>query len=141
MRVCFSERRVPGRVRVLIGVSSGGGGSSASASPASFRVRTPRLTPILAIAAAALVVLLACGNPTGVARHRIRSSDLKRVTLGQTTADQVERLFGAPDERGPDGSLVYRAPITRADAPARTESVTFRFESGVLSKICRDRRS
>jgi len=83
--------------------------------------------------------LLSCGNPTDVARRRIRSSDLKRVTLGQTTADQVERLFGAPDERGPDGALIYRSPVPRADAPARAESVTFRFERGVLSKICRNR--
>src|SRR5436309_4389273 len=61
---------------------------------------------------------------------------LEQMSFGQSTPADVERVFGAADERPPDGSLVYRTEDRRR---RETESVTFRFEGGVLSRICRTR--
>jgi len=76
--------------------------------------------------------------------RRIRSSDLERVAFGQTTASEVERLFGAPDERAPDGALTYHSSLVHrqggAEQQVKAESVTFRFEDGVLSRVCRSRQ-
>ena len=62
------------------------------------------------------------------------------------------RLLGAPDERGPDGSLVYRADavrrtdvgvaglqLTAHEEVVSTRSTTFRFAGDVLERICRER--
>jgi len=65
---------------------------------------------------------------------------IRQVSLGQTTAADAERLFGAADDSQPDGSLVYRFARTRSrDGQESTETVTLRFANGVLSKICRTR--
>ena len=64
-------------------------------------------------------------------RH-VRSADLDKIRLGETTPSEVEQLFGAPDVRGADGSITY------GTAPA-APTVTFRFENGTVSKICRTR--
>src|SRR5262245_33250481 len=64
-----------------------------------------------------------------------RRLDLGKVVLQHTTPAEVEAAYGAADEHGADGSLVYRA-VTIQRHP---ESVTFRFQDGVLSRICRAR--
>ena len=51
------------------------------------------------------------------------------MSFGQSTPADVERVFGAADERPPDGSLVYRTEDRRR---RETESVTFRFEGGLI---------
>jgi len=65
-----------------------------------------------------------------------------RVTLEHTTPSEVEHLFGPPDERPSDGSLVYHGVHVGEAAAVGAgvfESVTFRFTNGVLSRICRSR--
>jgi hypothetical protein len=67
---------------------------------------------------------------------------VRHMSIGHTTAAEIEREFGAADERPPDGSLVYRFDRRRdqkVGAGPETETVTLRFERGVLSKICRTR--
>ncbi|HZP43147.1 MAG TPA: hypothetical protein VFD84_16790 [Candidatus Binatia bacterium] len=71
----------------------------------------------------------ATGSPPA---RRIRAADLDELRLGESTAADVERLFGTPDVRTPDGALVYG---TGPAAP----TVTFRFESGRVARICRAR--
>jgi hypothetical protein len=64
------------------------------------------------------------------------------VAVGQTTAADIEQRFGRADERPPDGSLVYRfrkAHHEGSRLDTETETVTLRFERGVLQKICRAR--
>jgi hypothetical protein len=70
---------------------------------------------------------------------RIPSDFHSRVTLGTTTPADVERLFGAPDQRADDGSLVYGTERTRPSGKVEHETTTFRFDGGVLSKICQSR--
>jgi hypothetical protein len=65
----------------------------------------------------------------------VRRVDLAKVVLQHTTPAEVEALYGAADEHGADGSLVYRA-VTVQRHP---ESVTFRFQDGVLARVCRAR--
>ena len=65
----------------------------------------------------------------------ILSRDLDKVSLGKTSPADVERLFGVPEERLADGNLLYRW----TGRPSEEGQVTFKFQDGVLSKICRDR--
>ena len=92
-------------------------------------MRIGRLPPALVV-----VALVACQRdpePPGEARR----IDLGSVTLQRTTPGEVERLFGAPDVRDADGSLVYQ----RVAFGRHQESVTFRFTDGVLARVCRAR--
>jgi len=99
-------------------------------------------------------LLAACEQRTEtiLTGHPIRGHDVAKLAIGRSTSDDVERLFGEPDERGGDGSLTYRATAVRrtghsvvgwamADAAevVGQRSATFRFEGGVLSRICRER--
>ncbi|HZR79872.1 MAG TPA: hypothetical protein VFD92_02160 [Candidatus Binatia bacterium] len=88
----------------------------------------------LAVAAVALATLLsACQGRTasaGTAERHVRSKDLAKLQIGHSAPQDVENLFGKADDREPDGSLVYRSS---------RETATFRFENGVLAKICRTR--
>jgi hypothetical protein len=88
--------------------------------------------------------LCACerGNASQAQRPRNAVQLVQQVTIGHTTAADVERQLGAADERPPDGSLVYRFERRRdhgAGTVTETETVTLRFERGVLSKVCRKR--
>ena len=87
-----------------------------------------------------MAVLAACGGEAErhATRPPIRGRALEQMSFGQSTPADVERVFGAADERPPDGSLVYRTEDRHAGR-RETESVTFRFEGGVLSRICRNR--
>ena len=92
-----------------------------------------------------LVAVLLCGcegrNGGPTRRPRDAAAVVKRVTIGRTTASDVERQFGAADEHAPDGALVYHLRAAGRDPGKddRSEAVTLRFEHGVLSKICRAR--
>ena len=95
-----------------------------------------------ALACAALGGLLAsgCHAPDSGAAIETRSKpivteDLRNVTLLQTSPADVERLFGAPEERYANGDLRYRWTV----GPGEEGQVTFKFEKGVLSKMCQDR--
>jgi hypothetical protein len=74
-------------------------------------------------------------------RPRDGSAVVRRVQIGRTTADDVERQFGVADEHAPDGALVYHLHAAGRDSEKhdRSETVTLRFARGVLSKICRTR--
>lgn len=71
-------------------------------------------------------------------RH-VPAAALEHVQLGRTTATDIERTFGTPDERAADGAMVYHAEVSTGHGVARLETVTFRFERGVLSKLCQNR--
>ena len=85
------------------------------------------------------LVAVACTHSADSAAHRrvVPATALAHVPLGTATPADVERLFGAPDERQSDGALVYRADVTKPHGSARSETITFRFERGVLSRVCR----
>jgi len=99
-----------------------------------------RLTLIACLAVAAVC---GCARDASQSRRPRNASDLVRqVAVGQTTAADIEQRFGHADDRPPDGSLVYRfrtAPHEGARVDTDTETVTLRFERGVLQKICRAR--
>lgn len=65
----------------------------------------------------------------------VATGDLRNVKLGQTSPADVERLFGVPEERYANGDLRYRWTVR----PGEEGEVTFKFENGVLSKLCQDR--
>lgn len=95
-----------------------------------------------ALAVIALVLALpGCGSRTDTSAdsRSVRQLDLGQVNLEQSTAGEVERLFGAPDERAPDGAFTYRGIMVRGGGVNEPETVTFRFTGGVLSGICRSR--
>jgi len=98
-------------------------------------------TGLLLAAFAATLVRVAYqpGGASGVHAPAIRPADLHRLVFGQTTGDDVERLFGTPDERAGDDALTYRAALVSRRAGSAGETVTFRFRNGVLSRICRSR--
>ena len=76
------------------------------------------------------------------ARPRNATDAVRQVRLGQTTPSDLEQRFGAADEHAPDGALIYRFETTRrhgAETRTEVETVTFRFASGTLSKVCRTR--
>jgi hypothetical protein len=85
----------------------------------------------------ALVLTTACQASVADSRH-VAPADLDRLRFGQTTPAEILGVFGEPDESAPDGALVYhgRQVGTR---PRGDETVTFRFQRGVLSKVCRTR--
>jgi hypothetical protein len=91
---------------------------------------------ILAAGVAAALTFCGCkrfvGDPP--ARH-VTARVLDHMRIGRTTPADVERLLGRPDEHTPDGALVYRIARPRHD----TETFTFRFAGGLLSRICRTR--
>lgn len=83
--------------------------------------------------------------------HPVRKSHVTKLAIGKSSQNEVEQVVGVPDEIGPDGSMVYRATAVRrtlnagGTASANAAEVvgqrttTFRFENGVLTKICRTR--
>ncbi len=108
-------------------------------------MRSPRLAPMARRAEALRGVVVSLGllvvgcngaAESALPAHRFPATVFKRLSLGATTPTDVERLLGAPDERGADGAMTYHAEVTSARG-ARSETVTFRFERGVLSKTCR----
>jgi hypothetical protein len=125
----------------------------------------------LILPAAAVVGLLACAScstPDSEARapvsreqavadaRAIRPSQLKDLTLGETSVADIEQRFGEPDERAIDGAMTYRwetvrkadqtlgvrtvgATLEPGEKLVRKESVTFRFAGGLLNKVCQER--
>jgi hypothetical protein len=91
---------------------------------------------ILAAGVAAAVAFGGCkrGLEDPPAR-RVSARVLDQMHIGRTTPADVERLLGGPDERTPDGALIYRVARPRHE----TETFTFRFAGGLLSRICRTR--
>jgi hypothetical protein len=84
--------------------------------------------------------------------HTVRARDLAKVTIGRSTVADVERVFGPPDERAPDGSLVYRAtavrrsarrlggvPLGSSEEVVSRRTAKFRFADGILTQVCRER--
>jgi hypothetical protein len=114
-------------------------GSAPGAAPCSMRDRVKTGGRVLWLVT--LLALSACerGAESGVRAHGIRSADLGQLVLGRTTSSDVERLFGAPQERALDGALTYRNTLPSRHRQSRTETVTFRFTDGVLARICRTR--
>jgi len=96
---------------------------------------------LLIAALAAPIVLVGCqqGGDASVRAATIRPADLRHLVFGRTTGDDVERLFGVPDERATDGALTYRAALASGHGQRKAETLTFRFTNGVLSRICRAR--
>lgn len=79
--------------------------------------------------------------------HPVHARDLAKLPIGRSTRDDVQRVLGAPDEQGADGSLVYRANAVRRtgngidarEEVVGTRSTTFRFDGDTLARICRER--
>lgn len=89
----------------------------------------------------AAVVLAGCDRSTAteIKPPRIPSDLHSHVKLGTTTPADVERLFGVPDQREADGALVYESERRRPSGAVERETTTFRFQGGVLSKVCQSR--
>ena len=100
-----------------------------------------RLTPIACLLAAVVLYGCGAGDAQPTQRPRDAAALVDRVTIGRTTADDIMQQFGVADERAPDGALLYRMPVSSRERGKgdRSETVTFRFERGVLSRICRAR--
>ena len=120
------------------------GGGGALRSPGALGTVPLRLTLIALV----LGVVTMCGCRQGTAfqsepqRPHAVADLVAQVSLGRTTAGDIERQFGAADERAPDGSLVYRFETVRSRGGrtrTQNETITLRFAGGVLSKICRTR--
>lgn len=100
--------------------------------------------PGLAVVILSVAMLATACQQSGAAAapreqtHVIRAADLDRLRLGQTEPQEVERLFGSPDRRDQDGSLIY---FTRRRPSGAQDSVTFHFARGALAKICTTRAS
>lgn len=95
-----------------------------------------------AVAGLAVVLGVSACRPQdrqGEGRRIIVTAELDQLHLGQTTPTQVEDLFGAPDQREADGAITYTGRVAARANARPDESVTFRFENGLLSKICRTR--
>jgi hypothetical protein len=109
--------------------------------PSGFRSFVVRLTPIACMLAAVVLCGCGAGDAQPTQRPRDAAALIERVTIGRTTADDITQQFGVADERAPDGALVYHLPASSRDRGEgdRSETVTFRFERGVLSRICRAR--
>src|SRR5262245_35240899 len=91
------------------------------------------------LTAAALAVLASgCQAPDSGASiaasesRPIPSRDLDKVALGKTSPADVERLYGVPQERLANGDLLYRWTVHSGEEG----QVTFKFQDGVLSKMC-----
>ena len=93
-------------------------------------------------AALGAVLVSGCQAPESGASAPVAGSqpilarDLDKVSLGKTSPADVEGLFGLPEERLADGNLLYRW----TGRPGEEGEVTFKFQDGVLSKMCRDRK-
>lgn len=109
---------------------------------------------LLAALAASLALATGCErtSQTMLTGQAVRGSDLAKLTIGRSTAADVERILGAPDERGADGSLVYRAtavrrsfrsvagvPLGSSEQVVGSRTARFQFAGGVLQKVCRER--
>jgi len=99
---------------------------------------------LIALALASAVGGWSCqrGEATPARRPSSAADAVRQVRLGQTTPSDLEKRFGVPDERAPDGALVYRFESARARGgrmQAGAETVTFRFAAGKLAKVCRTR--
>jgi len=94
-----------------------------------------------ALIALGLCLLAACGRSVAndAPLPRIPSDVHSKVKLGETTPAAVEQLFGTPDQRAADGALVYESQRKRPSGKLEKETTTFRFEGGVLSKVCQSR--
>jgi len=109
--------------------------------PSGFPSHLVRLTPIACMLAAVLLCGCGAGDAPPTERPRDAAALVARVAIGRTTADDITRQFGVADERAPDGALVYHLRDAGQDRGKRdrSETVTLRFERGVLSRICRAR--
>jgi len=111
------------------------------------------LRPVLVLTLL-LPLLGACDQQryeTVLTGHPVHTRQVAKLSVGKSSQNQVEEAVGVPDEIGPDGSMVYRATAVRrtvrgggttsADAAevVGQRTTTFRFENGVLTKICRTR--
>jgi hypothetical protein len=101
---------------------------------------------VVALLVAAVLALAGCGRsaaderPSGpTSRIRIPRDVHSKVELGATTPAAIEQLFGAPDQRAADGALVYENQRVRPNGKTERETTTFRFQGGVLSKVCQSR--
>ena len=129
------ERRVPRRL-LLTCLASPWGARRASPGSTALTLATLALAGSLGVPG--------CQQSTAArpAHPGTATGAIKLVSLGHTTAAGIEQLFGAADERAADGALAYRFERTRRGDDRRrieVETVTFRFERGLLSKICRTR--
>jgi hypothetical protein len=109
-------------------------------------VRLPRYVPgvrnaLLACLLGACVALAGCDRSVAheVDHARIPADLHSHVKLGTTTEADVEKLFGAPDQKAEDGGLVYEEMRTRPSGKKEKETTTFRFQGGVLHKVCQSR--
>jgi hypothetical protein len=94
--------------------------------------------PFATVALAASIAIGAAGcrpsvDAAEVSEHVIRPADLDALVLGRTTPGEIEGKFGSPDRLGMDGAFTY---FTKRRPSGAQDSVTFRFESGTLVKIC-----
>lgn len=111
-----------------------------------------RTIPLGLLAFALALPLAAAGGrnepTTTVLRgHPVHARDLDKLPIGHSTRDDVQRVLGAPDDHGADGSLVYRAEAVRrtgtgigaSESVVGTRSTIFRFDGDKLARICRER--
>src|SRR4029453_6785795 len=118
------------------------GGARAPLHPAAVSRAAMRGFAASMLTAAALAVLATgCQAPESGASivasesRPIVSRDLDKVTLGKTSRADVEQLFGLPQERLANDDLLYRWTVHSGEEG----QVTFKFERGVLSKLCKHR--
>ena len=97
----------------------------------------------LTLIALVLGVVTMCGCRQGTAfqsepqRPHAAAALVAQVSLGRTTASDIERQFGTADERAPDGSLIDPFETVRSRGGrtrTQNETITLRFAGGVLSK-------
>lgn len=94
----------------------------------------------LGLVLAGMLGVAGCEQEAASRPHRPPSpgAAIAQVSIGRTTPAEIEHLFGVADDRALDGALVYR--FDRGERHQfEMETVTFRFEHGVLSKVCRAR--
>ncbi|MEW6272781.1 MAG: hypothetical protein AB1689_26180, partial [Thermodesulfobacteriota bacterium] len=118
------------------------------------RPRAGRAAVVAALALALAASASGCEREsrTVLTGHTVRARDLEKVAIGRSTTADVERVFGPPDERSPDGSLVYRAtavrrsirtvagvPVGGSEEVVGWRTAKFQFANGVLKKVCRER--
>lgn len=79
--------------------------------------------------------------------HPVQARDLAKLSLGHSTRQDVERVLGAADAYGADGSLVYRATAVRrighgngtVEHVVGTRSTIFCFIGDTLARVCGER--
>jgi len=96
---------------------------------------------LLACLLAACVALAACDRSVAreIEHPRIPRDLHSHLELGTTTPADVEHLLGVPDQRAEDGALVYESERKLQSGKVDHQTTTFRFEGGVLSKVCQSR--